>query len=305
MSYEGVLDTLKKICKFDDDNIPCLEIQLIALTIYLQTNGSYMSMDLFFSYFHFNDYTNQIVPFCEKVKGLLIDTGDAGYDQDYFSIRSEFFLFYALETFSKNDDLRKVYKYMISRFVEDVPKSNVYRYDIFVKKAYDSRLFYKIFNDDEEMAFDLYDSIYYYDESPYTLQQKALCLSLFLRSKEAFSVIDDALSFFPNNFSMKNSKAEIIYNANKSFRSKQAEEQLHKATDILEECRKNDKRQNYHAILYAKIVLHLNECYPNENNFLMIKTALDWLETISADHDKQIKTLISDLKEKRMASILT
>ncbi len=305
MSYNGVLSILKKICKFDDDDTPSLEIQLIALTVYLQTNGSYMSMDLFFSYFHFNDYFNQIKPLCEKVKGLLIDVGDAGYDQDYFSIRSEFFLFYALETFSKNDDLRKVYKYMISRFVEHVPKSNVYRYDIFVKKAYDSRLFYKIFSDAEEVAFDLYDSIFYYDENPYTLQQKALCLSLFLRSKEAFSVIDDALSSFPNNFSMKNSKAEIIYNANKSFRSEQAEEQLHKATDILEECRKNDKRQNYHAILYAKIVIHLNECYPNENNFSMLETALDWLKTIGADNDKQINSLISVLKEKRMASMLS
>lgn len=147
---------------------------------------------------------------------------------------------------------------------------------------------------------DLYDSIYYYDESPYTLQQKALCLSLFHRSKEAFSVIDDALSLRPNNFSMKNSKAEIIYNANKSFRSEKAEEQLHKATAILEECRKNDKRQNYHAILYAKIVLHLNEHYLNETNFLMILMAIDWLESIGAEQDKQILSLISDLKKMSM-----
>lgn len=191
---------------------------------------------------------------------------------------------------------------MISKFVSDVPKGNVYRYDIFVKKAYDSRLFYKIFNDDEEMAFEFYDSIYYYDESPYTLQQKALCLSLFCRSKEAFSAIDDALSFCPNNFSMKNSKAEIIYNANKTFRTEKAEEQLHKATAILEECRKNDKRQNYHAILYAKIVLHLNECYPNEINSSMITIALDWLETVNSENDKQIQSLISDLKEISMIS---
>lgn len=298
MSYDEVLNILKQICKFDDQDVPSFEIQLIALTVYLQTNSSYMSMDLFFNYFHFNDYNNQIIPLCEKVKGILKDAGgDAGYDQDYFSIRSEFFLHYALETFSNDNDLKKVYKYMISKFVRDVHKGNVYRYDIFVKKAYDSRLFYKVFIDDEKMVFDLYDSIYCYDESPYTLQQKALCLSLFHRSKEAFAVIDKALSLRPNNFSMRNSKAEIIYNANKAFRSDKAEEQLHKATDILEECRENDKRQNYHAILYAKIVIHLNNYYPNENNYSMVKTAIDWLETINSDHDKQIKSLISDLKE--------
>lgn len=134
MSYDEVLSILKRICEFDENNIPSLEIQLIALTVYLQTNGSYMSIDLFFSYFQFNDYYQQIMPFCEKVKGLLIDAGDVGYDQDYFSIRSEFFLYCAFETFSKDEDLRKVYKYMITKFVNDVPKGNVYRYDIFVKK---------------------------------------------------------------------------------------------------------------------------------------------------------------------------
>lgn len=300
MSYNEVLKILRQICKFENEEVPSLDIQLIALTVYLQTNDSYMSTDLFFNYFHFNDYQKQIVPFCEKVKGILIDAGgDAAYDQDYFSIRSEFFLQCAFEAFSKDDDLKKVYKYMISRFIREVPKCNVYRYDIFVKKAYDSRLFYKIFKDDEETAFELYDYIYYFDENPYTLQQKALCLSLFCRSKEAFSAIDDALSFRPNNFSMKNSKAEIIYNANKTFNTEKAEEQLHKATAILEECRKNDKRQNYHAILYAKIVLHLNERYPNETNSSMITIALDWIESINSENDKQIQSLISDLKEMR------
>lgn len=304
MSYEGVLATLKGICHFDDDDIPSLDIQLIALTVYLQTNGSYMSTDLFFSYFNFSDYHKEIVPFCDRVEGLLIDTADAGYDQDYFSIRSEFFLHYALETFSKDVNLRKVYKYMIARFVKEVPKSHVYRYDVFVKKAYDSRLFYEVFGDDMETALDLYDYLYNYDESPYTLQQKALCLSLFHRSKEAFAVIDSALSYLPNNFSMKNSKAEIIYNANKSFSTEKAEEQLHKATDILEECRKNDKRQNYHAILYAKIICHLNDVYPSEKNYSMLSIARVWLETIDADSDKQIKSLIQEINDKEKASNL-
>lgn len=302
MSYDSVLKTLKAICNFDEDGTPSLDIQLIALTVYLQTNGSYMSMDLFFSYFNFTNYYSQIIPFCEKVKGLLIDTGDAGYDQDYFSIRSEFFLHYAFETFSKDAELRKVYKYVIEKLVWEVPKSRIYRYDVFVKKAYDSRLFYNMFSDDEETAFELYDCIYRYDANPYTLQQKALCLSLFRRSKEAFAVIDTALSFLPNNFSMKNSKAEIVYNANKSFRSEKAEEQLHKATDILEECRKNDKRQNYHAILYAKIVCHLNRFYPSEKNYSMLEAALNWLETIDADSDKHIHSLITELKEKEFSA---
>lgn len=158
MSYDEVVKILRRICIFDDQNTPSEDIQLIALTVYLQTNDSYMSTDLFFNYFHFNDYKKQIIPFCEKVKGILIDAGgEASYDQDYFSIRSNFFLRCAFEAFSKEDDLKEVFKYMISKFVNDVPKGNVYRYDVFVKKAYDSRLFYKIFNDDEKTAFELYD----------------------------------------------------------------------------------------------------------------------------------------------------
>lgn len=302
MSYESVLKILQQICGFSN-NEPCDEIQLIALTVYLESRYSLMSTDLFFSYFDFNDYFEQITPLCNRVRDLLIDTTEVESDQDYFSIRSEFFLRYAEQAFLKDNDLRTVYRVVISKFIKKVSKGNVFRYDVFKRKAYDSKLFYTLFSDTgnnedySEDAISLYDMLYDYDGSSYTLQQKALFLSLLHRSKEAFCDIDTALSMSPNNFSMKNSKAEIIFNANKSFVSEQAREQLRKAIDILEECRKNDKRQNYHAILYAKIVIHTVEQFNDENDYMLITTALDWLHSIENKNDKTISKLINLLAE--------
>lgn len=302
-TYESVKKILKNIYTYDSNNDTYgNEIQLVALTVYLEQHFSLMSTDLFFSFFDFYDYFDQIVPLREKVKGLLNEAADISIEQDYFSIRSKFFLKHAHSAFILNDNLRMVYKYVISRLIKDVYKGNIFRYDLFKRKAYDSKLFYKVFcdeNDNRDLnkrgadGLELYDTLYYYDESPYTLQQKALYLSLNKRSKEAFSVIDDALNKFPNNFSMKNSKAEIIFQANKSFNSEQAKEQILKSIKILEECKKNDKKQDYHAILYAKIVLHLNEYFDGIDESL-VATAIEWLTSIASE-DKLVAKLLSRL----------
>ncbi len=304
-TYDSVLQVLNNIYYYDSDD-ECYgdEIQLVALTIYLEQHDSLMSTDLFFSFFNFVDYFDEIVPLTKKVKDLLNDATDVSVDQDYFSIRSKFFLKHAHKAFTTDSELKNVYKAVITKFITQVYKRNVFRYDTFKRKAYDSHLFYKIFFDDSmnndlnecgKEGIELYDVLYNYDDSPYTLQQKALYLSLLHRSKEAFAVIDEALTMFPNNLSMKNSKAEIIFNANKSFNTVQAETQLIKAINILEECQKNDKKQNYHAILYAKIVLHLNKFF-NGDNSAYIAPAIEWLSSIDSN-DATINKLLVKLKQ--------
>lgn len=306
---ESVKKILRKICVFNDKGFPCNEIRLVVLTVYLEVHNSLMSTDLFFSFFGFNDYFGQIKPLTDSVAGMLKDAADISADQDYFSIRSKFFLKYAKEIFSTDDILRQVYCDIVYDFVECVPKRNVFRYDVFRRKAYDSLLFYKLFYDENlecneevqgEKAIELYDILYRQDESPYTLQQKALCLSLLRRSKEAFAAIDEALEGLPFNFSIKNSKAEIIFNANKSFNTEHAFSQLIKAVEILDECRKNDKRQNYHAILYAKIALHLND------NFSCPKylgQAEEWLSTIETGIDNKVDKLLQEIDQKNDAEL--
>ena len=75
----------------------------------------------------------------------------------------------------------------------------------------------------------------------------------------------------------------------------QAETQLIKAINILEECQKNDKKQNYHAILYAKIVLHLNKFF-NGDNSAYIAPAIEWLSSIDSN-DATINKLLVKLKQ--------
>jgi len=287
-----MLSTVNNSCNDNNAVENRNEILLIALTVYLERHDSLMSTDLFFSFFEFNDYFTQIEPLVKSVKGLLIDSTEVDSSQDYFLIRSKFFLQYAELAFVNDENLREIYKYTISKFVKVVPKRNVCRYDSFKRKAYDSKLFYKLFNSD---AIDLYDTLYNADNNPYTLQQKALCLSLLKRSKEAFSSIEEALSYLPNNFSIKNSKAEIIFNANKTLKTEDAHNQLDNAISILEDCKTNDKKQNYHAMLYAKIALHLNSTF---NCGIYLKSAYEWLSSLDLyTGDKALANIIKEVEK--------
>ena len=95
-------------------------------------------------------------------------------------------------------------------------------------------MFRRIFSIDE--AVRLYNILYSKDQNPYTLQQKALCQSLFGDYKNAFQSIDKALSIMPNNFSFRNSQAIIMFEANKSTISAESVSYMKKAMEILKQC---------------------------------------------------------------------
>ena len=139
-------------------------------------------------------------------------------------------------------------------------------------------MFRRIFSIDE--AVRLYNILYSKDQNPYTLQQKALCQSLFGDYKNAFQSIDKALSIMPNNFSFRNSQAIIMFEANKSTISAESVSYMKKAMEILKQCYIDDKRKTYHAQKFAEFAIILHSDYDCDE---YLENAQQWLDEIVSE----------------------
>lgn len=205
-----------------------------------------------------------------------VDFDHADDSVDYYILRSKVFLQMARKILV--EDFRNEYAELIEAVVLKVNPYTIPRYDSFKRKAYDSILFKELFSYDK--AIQLYNKLYSRDENPYTLQQLALCQSLFADYDGAFVNIDRALSAKPDNFSFKNSQAIIMFEANHNNRVPGSIDYLKKSMVILEECYANDKRKLYHAQKYAEFAIILSREY-DCNDYL--EKAVDWLMQMTRD----------------------
>lgn len=265
--------------------------ELVLLTSYLVNHRSSLTTDIIIKYFDDSDYShvNQRVNVINSVVSELIGPDLA--DQDYYSMRSSLFAYYAhtvaLKYYSKE------YGKIISRFINSVQPNFIYKYYVFKRKAYDSNLFLQLFG---ETADEIYSTIFMYDSSAYTLQQWALYKAKTKRFEEAFSDINKALTMLPNNFSIKNSMAIILFEANKNKEYELAKQYLYKAMHILEECYSSDKRKEYHIKQYKDFAIFLYHQY-NDNSFL--DHAYRWInELYSSDTTNfKVKKWLDDVKK--------
>ncbi|GHU51784.1 hypothetical protein FACS189496_0780 [Bacilli bacterium] len=147
-------------------------------------------------------------------------------------------------------------------------------YDVFIRKSYDSSLFYDLFRDQAE---DIYSYLYNYDSSPYTLQQWALYRAKLKDFKQAFIYIERAMSEKPTNFSMQNSRAVILFEANRSLNTALALKQKKEAMDILSYCYNNDKRKIYHAQIFSEFAINLYDEYSDRE---YLEKAYMWINEI-------------------------
>lgn len=100
---------------------------------------------------------------------------------------------------------------------------------------------------------EFYERAFLYDfKNPYVLQQGALYLSMKKKYHDAFSWIDRAITMTNNkHFSIRNSHAIILFDANYNVDSTDAERQLDASMDILSQCINSDLRTTFHAKTYA------------------------------------------------------
>ena len=254
---------------------------IIALTSYLADSGSALSYTNIATLFDKNVYPdafNMIKHVKNYLREYNFEWAIEDQCQDFFTLRSKLFAISARNVLIEKykDEFAKT----IMSFISKESPYNIAKYDIYKRKGYDSELFSKIFN--KEQASYLYDLIYNFDKSPYTLQQWALCLTAFKDYKEAFIKIDKAISENPCNFSFKNSQAIIMFESNKVIGNADAIDYMHKAMEILKQCYLDDKRKLYHAQKFAEFAIFFYTQYHYSD---YLNDSKNWLLEVSESNE--------------------
>lgn len=289
ISKDKIEESLKKV---KESNVEVFEI--ILLTAYLIYNRSALTMSVLIGYFN----TTEVESLMHKIEiaqsylsemNLTIDQ-DVD-DQDYFSLRSAMFAKYThiVASTKFKDDYGK----MIKKFIHEVPTCYIYKDYVFKRSAYDADLFFDVFSDNGD---DVYEEVYKKDPSAYTLQQWALYKAKTKRFPDAFSDIDKAIHMQPNNFSIKNARAIILFEANINKKTTEARKSLEEAMNILAKCYQSDKRKVYHAQKYAEFAIDFFDIYTDnqyiEQAFMWLKELIDKEESMS----RKTKMLYEKLK---------
>lgn len=254
--------------------------EAVALASYLSTNNSALSTDVLFSYFDcesYNDTKKYVTEANSLLREMNVSMDPCDDDQDYYDIRSKLFLRYSRKILSKEAVLKAPYAKVIERFLKRIPKYKIFHYNLFRRTAFDAKLYYDLFN---TKAKKIYEELYNYEENPYTLQQWSLCLAYLNEFKEAFLYIDKALREHPNNFSIQNTRAIILFEANKHEDNEIGQQKRNEAMEILKKCYHNDKRKSYHANRFAEFAIIIFEKY---HNYKYIEEARKWIDEIIAD----------------------
>lgn len=177
---------------------------MVLLTAYLVYHDSVLSTDIIFKYFDIEDYQD-VQRKVRETQSMLAEIDVTFepdmYDQDYFSLRSALFAKITHEVAKKHYKCK--YAQVIKKFIERVSPDYIYKNYVFRRRAYDAELFNDLFG---KQADPVYDMVYAYGSSAYTLQQWALYRSKNDRFIEAFVDIDKAINMQPNNFSIKNAR---------------------------------------------------------------------------------------------------
>lgn len=268
----------------------------IILAVYLTERKSALSTDIMWSFFNAVNYS-QIRTILERTNSFLshldVCIDPDLDDQDYFQLRSKFFLSLTSDILQSNSKFKKEYERVIRRFIKNVPPIKIYNYHVFKRQFIDSEFIYKIF---KSRAVEIYEEVYNYDKNPFVLQQWALYYSRCKDYKSAFGCIDRAIQAVPNNFSMQNSKAIILFEANRYSKTDIVLRQQRESMDILKKCYLSDKKKLYHAQKYADFAIFLAA---EKGVYDYTNQAFEWLTEASANTivSSKTKTLLHDLAD--------
>lgn len=277
LKADRVRQLLEKIL---NKNIEAFET--VALASYLSSNNSALSTDILFSYFDCHSY-EETKKHVNAANGLLreldVTVNPSANDQDYYDIRSKLFLYHSKKLLGEDQRLKSAYSEVIKKFLSRVSTLKIYQYQLFRRSAYDAKLYYTLFG---EEANEIYEELYDYDHNPYTLQQWALCRAYLKQFKEAFADIDKALRQKPNNFSIRNTSAIILFEANRRENNHMGRQKRNEAMKILEQCYYNDKRKAYHANKFAEFAIDIFEMDRDPQYISQAKT---WIDEIISKAD--------------------
>ena len=254
--------------------------EFLVLCGYMHSSRVPLSFEVACSYF---SNPNQLYKY-EEVREMRDDLNDLlkdyhsnellDQDIDFYYPRSYFIAESIIKSASKD-----VLKEVMNKVIDRVPTVQIYNYHTFKKHAFDKSIVAKAFPNWKE-GKEFYERVFLYDfKNPYVLQQGALYLSMKKKYHDAFSWIDKAITMTNNkHFSIRNSHAIILFDANYNVDSTDAERQLDRSMDILSQCINSDLRTTFHAKTYADQAVRYYNKYGNDRAVSYLKQAKLWLE---------------------------
>ena len=250
--------------------------EFLVLCAYMHSARVPLSMEVVYSYFDEYDYNDiidmrkQLSDFLKEddVEELALNNID-GY-RPRSSIVSD-----AILSYSSSEIVAKV----LNTLIDKVSYIKICNYKTFRKWGFDKVLCTKAFPNWKD-GKKFYERAFLYDNrNPYVLQQGALYLSSKQRYQDAFDWIDRAkIMTNDRQFSIRNSHAIILFDANYDVFTEDAMEQLDRSMEILHKCFTDDMRKTFHAKTYADQAIRYYKKYNNDKAINYLKQSLTWLK---------------------------
>ena len=262
------------IKKLETEN-PSLE-EFLVLCAYMHVSRVPLSMEVAYSYFDDLSYKD-VIEMRKQLSDFLQEDDEeelATNNIDGYRPRSSIVADAILEYSSKSMLANVVWKVL-----RNVNYVSICNYRKFRRWAFDKALMMKAFSNWRE-GKEFYEEAFLYDNrNPYVLQQGALYLSAMKKYRDAFDWIDKAKTMTNDkHFSIRNSHAIILFDANYEIMTKEAESQMDKSMEILHKCYKNDMRRTFHAKTYADQALRYYGKYHNDKAKAYLEQSKIWLQ---------------------------
>lgn len=262
------------IKKLEIEN-PVLE-EFLVLCAYMHVSRVPLSMEVAFSYFDDMPYKDviemrkQLSDFLQEDNEEELATNNIDGYRPRSSIVADAILEYSSKTMLAN---------VVWKVLRNVNYVSICNYRKFRRWAFDKALMMKAFSNWRD-GKDFYEEAFLYDNrNPYVLQQGALYLSAMKKYRDAFDWIDKAKTMTNDKqFSIRNSHAIILFDANYEIMTREAENQMDKSMEILHKCYKDDMRRTFHAKTYADQALRYFGKYHNDKAKAYLEQSKVWLQ---------------------------
>lgn len=279
------------IKKLGVDNPNLLEF--LVLCAYMNKSRVPLSMEVAYQYFSDLNYLDVIEMRKQLSDFLKEDDNEWLAEQNIDGYRPRTSII--SDAILKNID-RNILADVMWKVINNVYYVTICNYRTFRKWAFDKTLVQMAFSNWRDgKAF--YEEAFVYDNrNPYVLQQGALYLSSKHQFDDAFDWIDKAKTMTNNkHFSIRNSHAIILFDANYEINTSEARTLLEKSMTTLHECYNNDSRRTYHAQVYGEQALRFFKKYHDSKSVEFLNQAQVWLkDELSANPwARELKPLLS------------
>ena len=289
--YQEVVNTLVA-------NDPLLA-EFIILCSYSHASRIPLSSEMAIAYFKNDCSYSEVFQMRADVYDLVKD-----YD-DYFIDRDEDIDYYYPKSYYIAESIirkcpRNILKTVINKFIANLSPVQICSYNTFKKHGFDKNIISKAFDNTNE-GKEFYEKAFMFDyQNPFVLQQGALFLCNRGSYDDAFQWIDRALNMTNDKyFSIRNSHAVILFDANIRRENVDARVQLDNSMAILERCINNDKRTTFHATQYANQAIEYAARYNDEISISYLTKSKKWLqeEYAAKKWNWEVKTALNNVNE--------